>query len=172
MSTRILIAEDDPIQRMELNQMLTEQGYLVVGEAADGQSVVDLVSTLHPDLVLMDIRLPGQDGISTAAMLRQQQLAPVVLLSAFSGGWFIEKAKDAGVLNYLVKPLRESEVVPAIEVALARDKDRRAQEEQARLLSEQLETRKRADRERGFLLEKQRWEDEKRRWEEGEWWED
>jgi AmiR/NasT family two-component response regulator len=165
MPTRILLAEDDPIQRMELRHILTEQGYLVVGEVADGQSVVDVASTLRPDLVLMDIRLPGRDGISAAAILRQEDIAPVVLLSAFSGAWFIEKAKDAGVLNYLIKPLRESEIRPTIEVALARDKDRRIQEGQINLLNEQLEARKRAEREKGLLLEMRRLEETKRQWE-------
>lgn len=165
MFARILLAEDDPIQRMDLSTLLTEQGYLVVGAVADGQSVIDLASTLRPDLVLMDICLPERDGISAAAILRQQQIAPVVLLSAFSGAWFIEGAKDAGVLNYLIKPLRESEIRPTIEVALARDRDRRAQEGQISLLNEQLQARKRAEREKGLLLEKRLWEEEKRRWE-------
>ena len=163
MLARILLAEDDPIQRMELSAMLTEQGYLVVGEVADGQSVIDLAHILRPDLVLMDICLPEQDGVSVAAILRQENVAPVVLLSAFSGARFIEGAKDAGVLNYLIKPLRESEVRPTIEVALARDRDRRGQEEQVSLLNEQLEARKRAEREKGLLLEKRRMEEEKRR---------
>ena len=165
MPARILLAEDDPVQRMELSAMLTEQGYLVVGEVADGQSAIDLARALRPDLVLMDICLPERDGVSAAAILRQENGTPVVLLSAFSEATFIKGAKEAGVLNYLIKPLRESEVSPAIEIALARDRSRRVQEEQAHLLNAQLEARKRAEREKGLLLEKRRLEEEKRRWE-------
>ena len=154
MPARILLAEDDPIQRLELRTMLTEQGYLVVGEVADGQSAVELARTLRPDLVLMDIRLPERDGISAASALRQENIAPVVLLSAFSKPWFIEGAKDAGVLAYLIKPLRESEIRPTIEMALTRNRDSRIQEGQIHILNEQLEARKRAEREKGLLLEK------------------
>ena len=161
MPTRILLAEDDPIQRMELSSMLTEQGYLVVGAVADGQSAIDLAQALHPDLVLMDIRLPERDGISAATILRQEHIAPVILLSAFSGPWFIEGAKNAGALNYLVKPLRESELRPAIEVALARDRDRRIQEEQIQILDTQIEARKRAEREKGLRMEKLRMDEER-----------
>jgi AmiR/NasT family two-component response regulator len=160
MPARILLVEDDPIQRMDLSTMLTEQGYLVVGEVADGRSAIELARTLRPDLVLMDIRLPDRDGISAAAILRKENIAPVVLLSAFSGAWLVERARDAGVLNYLIKPLRESEVRPTIEVALARDRERRAQEEHISLLDEQLEATKRAERQKGLLMEKRRLEDQ------------
>jgi two-component system, response regulator PdtaR len=154
MSARILIAEDDPIQRMELSAQLAEQGYDIIGEAADGQAAIELARTLQPDLVLMDIRLPECDGIRAAAILKQEQLAPVVLLSAFSGAWFVEGAKDAGVLNYLVKPLRESQIRPTIEFALARDRERRTQEEQIQLVQDELDARKQLERLRGTLMEK------------------
>jgi AmiR/NasT family two-component response regulator len=160
MPARILLVEDDPIQRMDLSTMLIEQGYLVVGEVADGRSAIELARTLRPDLVLMDIRLPDRDGISAAAILRKENIAPVVLLSAFSGAWLVERARDAGVFNYLIKPLRESEVRPTIEVALARDRERRAQEEHISLLDEQLEATKRAERQKGLLMEKRRLENQ------------
>jgi response regulator NasT len=156
MPTSILLAEDDPIQRMELSNILTEQGYLVVGEATDGQSVIDFARALQPDLVLMDIRLPELDGISAAIILKQENIAPVILISAFSRAWFIEGAKEAGALNYLIKPLRESEIKPTIEVALARNRDRHIQEEQIQTLNEQLEARKLAEREKGLCLEMRR----------------
>src|SRR5881392_2955875 len=155
MSTRIIIADDDPIIRMDLREMLTGLEYLVIGEAGDGQSAVNLARELRPDLVIMDIRMPDMDGIAAAETLTQEKIAPVLLLTAFGDQPLVERAKEAGVVNYIVKPLRESEVSPAIEVALARYNEFRALEEKTRTLSEQLETRKIVERANGVLMEKQ-----------------
>jgi len=142
MPTRIIIADDETIQRMDLKDVLTKQGYLVIGEAGDGQSAVNLARELRPDLIIMDIRMPDMDGITAAETLTQEKIAPVLLLTAFGDLPLVERAKEAGVVNYIVKPLRESEVAPAIEVALARYNEFRAMEEKARTLNEQLETQK------------------------------
>ena len=155
MPTRIIIADDEAIQRMDLRDVLTKQGYLVIGEAGDGQSAVNLARELRPDLVIMDIRMPDVDGISAAGILTQEKIAPVLLLTAFGDMELVERAKDAGVVNYIVKPLRESEVVPAIEVTLARYNEFRAIEEENHTLVEKLETRKIVERAKGLLMEKQ-----------------
>src|SRR6184192_1687751 len=131
---------------MDLREMLTGLEYLVIGEAGDGQSAINLARELRPDLVIMDIRMPDMDGITAAETLTQEKVAPVLLLTAFGDQQLVERAKEAGVINYVVKPLRESEVTPAIEVALARYNEFRALEEKARSLSEQLETRKFVER--------------------------
>jgi response regulator NasT len=153
--TRIIIADDEAIQRMDLKEVLTKQGYLVVGEAGDGLSAVNLARELRPELVIMDIRMPDMDGIAAAETLTQEKIAPVLLLTAFGDQALVERAKEAGVVNYIVKPLRESEVAPAIEVTLARYNEFRMLEEKAQTLSEQLETRKVVERAKGLLMEKQ-----------------
>jgi response regulator NasT len=155
MPTRVIIADDETIQRMDLKDVLTKQGYLVVGEAGDGISAVNLAREIRPDLVIMDIRMPDMDGITAAETLTQEKIAPVLLLTAFGDQPLVERAKEAGVVNYIVKPLRESEVTPAIEIALARYSEFRALEDKARTLTEQLETRKIVERAKGLLMEKQ-----------------
>lgn len=155
MPTRVIIADDETIQRMDLRDVLTKQGYLVIGEAGDGQSAVNLARELRPDLVIMDIRMPDVDGITAAETLTQEKIAPVLLLTAFGDQPLVERAKEAGVVNYVVKPLRESEVAPAIEIALARYNEFRAMEDKAHTLGEQLETRKIVERAKGLLMEKQ-----------------
>jgi AmiR/NasT family two-component response regulator len=155
MPTRVIIADDETIQRLDLKDILTKQGYLVVGEAGDGVSAVNLAREIRPDLVIMDIRMPDMDGIAAAETLTQEKIAPVLLLTAYGDQPLVERAKEAGVVNYIVKPLRESEVTPAIEVALARYSEFRALEEKARTLSDQLETRKVVERAKGLLMEKQ-----------------
>src|SRR5579859_3673023 len=154
MPTRIIIADDETIQRMDLKEVLTKQGYLVIGEAGDGQSAINLARELRPDLVIMDIRMPDMDGITATETLTQEKIAPVLLLTAFGDQQLVERAKEAGVVNYIVKPLRESEVAPAIEVTLARYSEYRAIEEENRTLSEKLETRKVVERAKGLLMEK------------------
>jgi AmiR/NasT family two-component response regulator len=155
MPARIIIADDETIQRMDLKDILAKQGYLVVGEAGDGVSAVNLARELRPDLVIMDIRMPDMDGITAAEALTQEKIAPVLLLTAFGDQQLVERAKEAGVVNYIVKPLRESEVAPAIEVTLARYNEFRLLEEKTRTLTEQLETRKIVERAKGVLMEKQ-----------------
>jgi AmiR/NasT family two-component response regulator len=155
MPARIIIADDETIQRMDLKDILAKQGYLVVGEAGDGVSAVNLARELRPDLVIMDIRMPDMDGITAAEALTQEKIAPVLLLTAFGDQQLVERAKEAGVVNYIVKPLRESEVAPAIEVTLARYSEFRLLEEKTRTLTEQLETRKIVERAKGVLMEKQ-----------------
>jgi two-component system, response regulator PdtaR len=155
MPVRIIIADDEPLQRMDLKDILTRRGYLVIAEAADGLSVVNLSRTQRPDLVIMDIHMPTIDGITAAETLVQEKIAPVVLLTAYTDLALVTRARDIGVSNYLIKPLHESEVVPAIEVALARYNQFRAMEEQVRLLTEQLEARNAAERAKGMLIEMQ-----------------
>ena len=120
MSIRILIADDEPLQRMDLRDMLTEQGYQVIGEVRDGLSAVKRARTERPDVVIMDIQMPVMDGLSAAAILIKEQIAPVVLATALSDHDSIHRAKLAGVISYIIKPLRESEIAPTIEMALAR----------------------------------------------------
>ncbi len=155
MTIRILLADDEPLQRMNVREVLSRLGYLVVGEVADGLSAVHLARELRPDLILMDIRLPGIDGIAAAEMLSAEKIAPVVLLTAFSDQELVERAKAAGVVNYLLKPLRERELAPAMEIALARSNALHALEEQVNTLSEQLESRKIIERAKGLLMEQQ-----------------
>ena len=153
--TRVIIADDESIIRMDLREMLTNLGYLVVGEAGDGRSAVNLARELRPDVVIMDIKMPDLDGIEAARSLTQERIAPVVLLTAFSQRDLVERAKDAGVVGYLVKPFRESDLGPAVEVALARFSEFRTLEKEVADLKETLETRKLVDRAKGILMDSQ-----------------
>ncbi|MHB8618118.1 MAG: ANTAR domain-containing response regulator [Chloroflexota bacterium] len=153
--TRIIIADDESVIRMDLKEMLLNLGYLVVGEAGDGESAVNLARELKPDLVIMDIKMPGLDGVQAAKLLTEERLAPVLLLTAFSQQELIEGAKAAGVVGYIVKPFREAELVPAIEVSLARFKEFRALETEVGDMREALETRKLVDRAKGILMDTQ-----------------
>lgn len=152
---RVIIADDESLVRVDLRETLTEQGYLVVGEVGDGQSVVNMARELNPDVVMMDIRMPGLDGIEAARILTQEKIAPVVLLSAYSQRDLIDRAKEAGVVGYLVKPFRETDLAPAIELAIARFGEFRALEQEVGNLTEALETRKKVERAKGILMEKQ-----------------
>lgn len=153
--TRILIADDESIILMDLREMLTNLGYLVVGEASDGQSAVNMARELKPDLVIMDIKMPGMDGIEAAKILTEERIAPVLLLTAYSQQDLIERAREAGVIGYLVKPFRESNLAPAIEVTLARFEEFRAVQKEVEDLKEALETRKLVDRAKGILMDTQ-----------------
>jgi len=153
--TRVVIADDESIIRMDLREMLTNLGYLVVGETGDGISAVNLARELRPDLVIMDIKMPDLDGIQAAKILTEERIAPVLLLTAFSQQELIEGAKDAGVVGYIVKPFRESELVPAIEVALARFREFKALEKELTDTRNILETRKIVERAKGVLMDTQ-----------------
>ncbi|AZG43820.1 ANTAR domain-containing response regulator [Gordonia insulae] len=152
---RVLVAEDDSLIRMDLIEMLREEGYDVVGEAPNGQVAVELTESLAPDLVIMDVKMPVRDGIDAASEIAQKKLAAVVMLTAFSQREFIEKARDAGAMAYLVKPFTKADLVPAIEVAVSRYNEVAALEKEVATLGERLETRKLVERAKGLLMEKQ-----------------
>jgi response regulator NasT len=152
---RVIIADDESLIRLDIKEMLTSLGYLVVGEAGDGVSAVNLARELRPDLVIMDIKMPGMDGIAAAKVLTEEKIAPVLLLTAFSQQDLVERAKEAGVVGYIVKPFREAELVPAIEIALTRFQEFQALEKETADLKETLETRKLVDRAKGLLMDTQ-----------------
>ena len=148
-----MIAEDEALIRLDLKEMLEEEGYEVAGEAADGEKAVELATALKPGLVILDVKMPGLDGISAAERIAADQLAPVVILTAFSQRELVERARDAGAMAYLVKPFQRSELVPALEVALGRFQEIKALHDQAQSLEEQLATRKLVDRAKGKLMD-------------------
>ena len=152
-SLRILIADNESIIRMDLKELLEEAGHEVVGEAADGLKAVELTRKLKPDLVIMDIKVPEMDGIAAAKMISNEKLAPVLLLTAYSQKEIVEKAKDSGVLAYLVKPVKESNLFPAMEIALSRFKEYMEIEQELLDLRNSLETRKILDRAKGMLMD-------------------
>ena len=152
---RVVIADDESIIRMDLREILNDLGYLVVGEAGDGRSAVNLGRELRPDIVIMDIRMPDLDGIEAAKILTEERIAPVLLLTAFSQQHLVERAKEAGVVGYIVKPFRESDLAPAIEVALARFEEFRTMEREVDDLKDALEARKLVDRAKGILMDTQ-----------------
>ncbi len=154
MTTRIILAEDDSVIRMDLKEELQRQGYLVVGEVGDGESAVNLTRELRPDLVVMDIRMPEMDGISAAEILTREKLAPVVLLTAFSDEELIERARNAGVVHYVTKPWRSSDLKPAIEIALSRFGEFREMESRVKDLEDHLATRKVVEKAKGVLMQK------------------
>src|SRR6059058_280467 len=117
---RVLIAEDEALIRLDLAEMLREEGYEIVGEAGDGQEAVDLAESLRPDLVIMDVKMPRRDGIDAAAEIASKRIAPIVILTAFSQRELVERARDAGAMAYLVKPFNITDLIPAIEVAVSR----------------------------------------------------
>ena len=153
--TRVIIADDESLIRMDLREMLTNLGYLVVGEAGDGRSAVNLAREVRPDIVIMDVRMPDMDGIEAARLLTEERIAPVLLLSAYSQQELVQRARQAGVAGYLVKPFRESDLTPAIEVVLARFSEFRALEREVATLGDALETRKLVDRAKGILMDTQ-----------------
>ena len=153
--TRVIVADDESLIRMDLREMLTNLGYLVVGEVADGRSAVNQARELRPDVVIMDIKMPDMDGIEAARVLTEERIAPVVLLSAYSQRELVQRAREAGVVAYLVTPYREEELTPAIEVALARFAEFKDLQKQVSDLTEALETRKLVDRAKGILMDKQ-----------------
>jgi response regulator NasT len=154
MPTRIILAEDDAVIRMDLKEELEKQGYLVVGQVGDGQSAVNLARELRPDLVVMDIRMPELDGIAAAEILTREKLAPTILLTAYSEDELIDRARVAGVVHYVTKPWRQSDLKAAINIALARFQEFRPIEEKVKDLEEALATRKVVERAKGVLMEK------------------
>jgi len=155
--TRIIIADDESLIRRDLREMLTDQGYLIIGEASDGHTAVEMARKLKPDLVIMDIRFEGDDfdGIDAARILTEEDIAPVLLLSAYSQRDLVDRAREAGVVGYLVKPFSEADLPPAIETALERFREFRAIKKEARDLRRTLETRKAVDRAKGLLMDKE-----------------
>ncbi len=153
--TRVIIADDESIIRMDLREMLTNLGYLVVGEAGDGRDAVNLARELKPDVAVLDIKMPDIDGIEAARILTEEKIAPVVLLTAYSQRDLVERAKEAGVVGYITKPMRESDLTPAIEVAMARFAEFRALEKEIGDLKQALETRKLVDHAKGILMDTQ-----------------
>lgn len=149
----VVIAEDEVLIRMDLAEMLVEEGYDVVGQAGDGARAIELAEELRPDLVILDVKMPVLDGISAAEAIARQRIAPVIVLTAFSQRELVERARDAGAMAYLVKPFSQSDLVPAIEMALSRFAELRAVESEVADLKEQLETRKVVDRAKGVLQE-------------------
>ncbi|MFC9554121.1 ANTAR domain-containing response regulator [Rhodococcus sp. NPDC056960] len=152
---RVVVAEDEALIRLDLVEMLREEGYDVVGEAGDGQAAVDLAVELKPDLVIMDVKMPRRDGIDAASEIAAKRIAPVVILTAFSQRELVERARDAGAMAYLVKPFSVADLVPAVELAASRFKEVTALEREISDLSERLETRKVVERAKGVLMEKQ-----------------
>jgi len=151
---RIVIAEDEPLARLDLGQMLENLGHEVVGQAGDGRTAVDLARELNPDLVIMDIKMPGEiDGLGAAGLLAEERVAPVLLLTAFSDQEFIDGARDAGVMGYLVKPYGENQLAPAIEVALARFGEFSQLQKELGSTKEALITRKIVERAKGVLMD-------------------
>jgi two-component system, response regulator PdtaR len=151
--TKVLIAEDEAIIRLDLKEMLEEEGLQVVGEAADGEAVLRLAAERHPDLVIMDIKMPGLDGLSAAERLAERGEAAVLILTAFSQKDLVQRAAEAGAMGYLVKPFQRSDLIPAIDIALARHAQLRALKSESSDLTEQLETRKLIDRAKGKLID-------------------
>jgi AmiR/NasT family two-component response regulator len=150
---RVVIAEDEALIRLDLAEMLAEEGYDVVGQAGDGVTAVALTTELRPDLVVMDVKMPKLDGIAAAAQIAQARIAPVVMLTAFSQRELVERARQSGAMAYLVKPFTKSDLVPAIEMARSRFAEMAALEQEVDDLTERLATRKAVERAKGLLQE-------------------
>ena len=153
MPTRVVIAEDEAIIRLDLKETLEDEGYEVVGETGRGDEAVELVKQHAPDIAILDIKMPGLDGLSAAREIAGERRAAVLILTAFSQRDLVEQARDAGALAYLVKPFQRSELIPAVEVAIGRFREMRALAEQNQSLEDQLETRKLVDRAKGKLMD-------------------
>jgi two-component system, response regulator PdtaR len=151
--TKILIAEDEAIIRLDLKEMLEEEGFDVVGEASDGDAAIRLAREREPDLVIMDVKMPGMDGLTAAEKITEEQLSAVLILTAFSQKDLVQRAAEAGAIGYLVKPFQKSDLMPAIDIALARHAQLKAVREEAKGLADQLETRKVVDRAKGRLMD-------------------
>jgi AmiR/NasT family two-component response regulator len=153
MALRVVIAEDEAIIRMDLRETLEEEGYEVVGETGRGDQAIELVRALQPDLVILDIKMPGMDGLEAARIINGEKICGVLMLTAFSQREVVETARDAGALAFLVKPFQKSDLVPAIEVAMGRFRELRTLTGEIDALGEQLESRKIIDRAKGILID-------------------
>ena len=152
---RVLVAEDEALIRLDLVEMLREEGYQVVGQAGDGEEAIKLAAELKPDLVILDVKMPKLDGIEAASKITGDRVAPVVILTAFSQRDLVERARDAGTMAYLVKPFAKRDLVPAIELAVSRFAELQALESEVAGLTDRLETRKVIDRAKGLLMSEQ-----------------
>lgn len=150
---RVIIADDEPIIRLDLRKMLEDLGYDVVAETGDGAKAVEAARNLSPDFVILDIKMPNMDGIDAAKLITDEKIAPVLLLTAYSQVDLVNRAKEAGVFSYLVKPFKESDLLPAIEIAMSRWTEFLELEKQARDFEDKLETRKAVDRAKGILMD-------------------
>ena len=148
------MAEDEALIRMDLAEMLTEEGYDVVGQAGDGAKAIELAESLRPDLVILDVKMPVLDGIAAAERIASERIAPVVILTAFSQRELVERARDAGAMAYLVKPFSKADLLPAIEIAASRYVELAELEREVADLAERLETRKLVDRAKSILQTK------------------
>ncbi|MFI6905566.1 ANTAR domain-containing response regulator [Nonomuraea sp. NPDC050394] len=154
---RVVIAEDEALIRLDLKEMLEEDGYVVVGEAGDGEQAISLATELKPDLVILDVKMPVLDGISAAERIVAERVAPCLILTAFSQRDLVERARDAGAMAYLVKPFTKADLVPAIEMAVSRHEEMVALATEVSSLSERLETRKLVERAKGLLMAAHGW---------------
>ncbi|WP_420175716.1 ANTAR domain-containing response regulator [Luteococcus sp. OSA5] len=150
---RVVVAEDEALIRMDLVELLADEGYDVVGQAGDGEAAVEMARELQPDLVVMDVKMPKMDGITAAEKIAEERIAPVVMLTAFSQRDLVERAREAGAMAYVVKPFDASDVVPAIEIAIGRFQEIRAVEDEVADLEERLASRKAVDQAKGMLQE-------------------
>jgi response regulator NasT len=152
--TRVVIAEDEAIIRLDLKELLEEEGFNVVAETGRGDEAVELVRSLRPDLAILDIKMPGLDGLAAARQITADRLAAVLVLTAFSQRDLVEQARDAGAMSYIVKPFQKSDLIPAIEIALGRHAELQSLEDEVSDLAERLEARKTIDRAKGVLMDK------------------
>ncbi|MGL4745055.1 MAG: ANTAR domain-containing response regulator [Dermatophilaceae bacterium] len=152
--TRVLVAEDEAIIRLDLAEMLGDAGYVVVGQAGDGEQALHLARSLRPDIIVMDVKMPVMDGLSAAETIGRERICPVVMLTAFSQTELVERARDAGVMAYVVKPFTAGDIAPAINIALSRWSEVKALEDEVADLGDRLETRKVVDRAKGVLMTK------------------
>ncbi len=159
MTVRVVIAEDEAIVRLDLKEIMQEEGYEVVGETGRGDEAVELVRSHRPDLAILDIKMPGVDGLAAAREINAERLCAVLILTAFSQRDLIEQARNAGALAYLVKPFQKSELLPAIEMAIGRFGEMKALDEQVKTLEESLEVRKAVDRAKGILMDELGWKE-------------
>ena len=149
---RILLADDEALLRLDLRELITDAGHQIVGEAADGEQAVKLARELRPDFIIMDVKMPIMDGLTAAKLIDEENIAPVLLLTAYSQEDIVSKAADSGIIAYLVKPVREEQLFPAMEIALRRFRERRRWEEELDELQQNLATRKLVEKAKGILM--------------------